>query len=453
MWPFSKKSAPAAEPQTPKLAGTLDPGAALEHAAPLPPRAPRSGIIASNMPREDVSVQHPGWGLTADSIRKAFLLAEMGYPQMQCDVFDDVIERDGHTRSLIDGRIDAVAGKQWILQAGGETDADSAAARQLELAVRRIPDVAATWEHQIEANFYGYAATELDWDRVDGATVPVHFANVPHRRFKFLLGTEEPRLLTDENLIDGVALAPGKWMFSRRRHRNVVRAGLMRTVTWWAWLKALSVRDWQIFCSRFGLPFVLGFYGPNTPEEERSKLKQAILAFGTNGGAALLDEMKIDVKEPASMASGSGASVHPGLVQLCNQEISKLITGATLTSGEGTSVGSYALGKVHQDRSFDLTMGDAERLATWFQNAIGEPFVRFNGLSARPPRLKMRVVREVDPLTRMQIASIFANELGGTLDDDQIREENDFKKPTGLALHGTKKPAPTAPKPGAPPAP
>lgn len=444
MWPFSKKTAPATELQTPKLS--------LEPPPPLPSAAPRRGVIAAHMPRGEGTVMHPGWGLTAERIRLAFLLAEQGAPQMQCDVFDDVIERDGHTRSLIDGRIEAVAGKQWIIQAGGETPADAEVARQLELAVRRITDVASTWEHQLTANFYGYAATEIDWDRVDGQTVPVHFANVPHRRFKFVVGTDEPRLLTDENLIDGEPLQPGKWMFSRRRHRSIVRAGEMRTVTWWAWLKALSVRDWQIFCSRFGLPFVLGFYSENTPEEERKKLKEAILAFGTNGGAALLDQTKVEVKEPASIAAGGGgASVHPGLVTLCNQEISKIISGATLTSGEGTSVGSYALGKVHQDRSFDLTLGDAERLAGWFQASIGEPFVRFNGLQARAPRLKMRVVREQDPLTRMQIQSIFANELGGELDEDQVREEFDFKVPTGKALKGTKKPekpaGPGAPKP------
>lgn len=445
MWPFpKKKSAPAPELQTPKL--SLDPP------APLPASAPRVGIVASNMPRGEWSVMHPGWGLTAETIRVAFLMAEQGYPQMQCDVFDDVIERDGHTRSLIDGRIDAVAGKQWILQGGGETDADAEAALALERAVRRIPDVSATWEHQLMANFIGYAATEIDWGRVDGVTAPVHFANVPPRRFRFMLGTEEPRLLTEDHLVEGIPLAPGKWMFSRRRHRNIVRAGIMRTVTWWAWLKALSVRDWQIFCAQFGLPFVLGFYSENTPEEERAKLKQAILAFGKQGGAAVLDQMKIEVKEPASMSSGSGASVHPGLVQLCNQEISKLITGATLTSGEGTSVGSYALGKVHQDRSFDLTMGDAERLASWFQSSIGEPFVRFNGLKANAPRLKLRVVREVDPLTRMQILSIGANELGMGIDESQVREEFDIKEPTGATLHGTKKPAPVAPKPGTPPA-
>jgi len=240
--------------------------------------------------------------------------------------------------------------------------------------------------------------------------------------------------------LDGVPLAPGKWLFAQQDDQDIVRAGLMRTAIWWSWLKSLSVRDWQIFCSRFGLPFVIGYYNDPNNEEERTTLRKAILAFGQNGGASLPVGSSIEVKEPASMSSGSGGSVHPGLVQLCNSELSILISGATLTSGEGTSAGSYALGQVHQDQSFNLTMDDAEMLAGWFQTFVGEPFVKFNGLNARAPRLKMRVVREVNPLTRIQIASIAANELGMELDETQIREENDFKAPVGKALKGTAKP-------------
>ncbi len=444
MWPFTKKSETPPKLQTPQLA--------LEPPKPLPAQPPRPGVVAVSMPRADVFVDHAGWGLTADTIRAAFRMAELGWPQRQCDIFDDVIERDGHTRSLIEGRVDAVAGKSWIVQAGGDSEADAVAAKQLEDAMRRIPDIGQVWEHLLTAPFFGYAAAEMDWDRLDDLAVPVHFALVPHRRFKLVPGTNEPRLLTETNNLEGEPLAPGKWVFATRRHRTLVRAGSMRSVTWWAWLKSLSVRDWQIFASRFGLPFVIGLHGHDANEEEKAKIREAVLSFGKHGGALLPDDTKIEVKEPASVSSGTGMSVHPGLVQLANQEISKLISGATLTSGEGSSVGSYALGKVHQDRSFDLTLGDAERMANWFQTCVGAPYVRFNGLAARPPRLKFRVVREVDPLVRIQIASIFANELGGELDEDQLRTENDFKAPTGKALKGTKKPAPTGAPASKPPA-
>jgi hypothetical protein len=44
----------------------------------------------------------------------------------------------------------------------------------------------------------------------------------------------------------------------------------------------------------------------------------------------------------------------------------------------------------------------------------------------------------------MQIADLYVNRLGGTIDDDQFRDEFDFKRPSGPALAGgpeTKPPA------------
>ena len=417
--------------------------------AELPAAAPARSFAAALMPMGTGLSNHPGWGLTAERIRGAYLSAEQGYPAYQCDVFDDVIERDAHLRSQVDGCIEAVAGKAWIVQAGGEDAADTEAAKMLERALRVVPNMQETIEHLLTATHYGYAGTEIGWDRVDGLTVPVWFANVPHRRFLFALDTDEARLITQANMSTGEALAPGRWIFVRRRGRQTVRAGLMRTATWWSWMKSLSTRDWQIFSNRFGLPFVVAKYPEGANEEERAKLRKSIQAFGQQGGALLPEQSTLEILERGQ--GGSSEPVHPAFVAMCNSEMSKLFTGATLTSGEGSSAGSYALGQVHADRSFDRTQGEAERLGYWVSLAIGAPFVRFNGLTARPPRLKVRVVREVDPLQRMQIADIFCNKLGGKLDEDQIRDEFDFKRPTGASLSGAPVPAAAPPAPGAKP--
>jgi phage gp29-like protein len=437
MWPFKRTAPPAPQLQIPKLA-SLDPP------APLPKRAPGGTIISRLQPRGEWSTLHPGWGLTMERIRGAFVQAEQGWPQQQCDIFDDIIERDAHVRSLVEGMVDAVAGKPWIMQAGGEADADDEAAAALDNALRRIPNIAQVWEHLLSAEFYGYAGVEVQWDRIDGWTVPVWMACVPHRRFVFDPETDEPRLTSENNLSTGDPLERGRWIFAARRHRRTARAGIMRTVTFWAWLKSLSVRDWQIFAASYGLPFAIGRHDKDADEETIKILKQAILGFGKQGGAVFSKDNEIEIKEPAALASGNGQSIHPGLVTLCNQEISKVITGATLTSGEGTSVGSYALGRVHQDRSFDKTMGSAERLSGAVQAELGAAFVHFNGSKGQPPRPKVRVVREVDPTARMQIADIAVNKLGMELDEDQFRDEFDLKRPTGKPLKGAPKPEPAA---------
>jgi len=413
----------------------------LETPESLPEKEPQRGIVAMSTPLGEGSTRHPGWGLTSESIRGAFVQAETGCPAMQNDIFEDVVERDAHLRSQYESRIKDVAGKAWIIQAGGDDQADVDAARQLELALREISNVHHAWQHLLTATFNGYAPVEVDWKRINGVVVPVKLACVPHRRIVFDAETDEPRLLTRESPFVGETLQPGKWIFASVQHRKTVRAGLLRTAVWWSWLKSLSLRDWQIFCARFGIPFVLATYTRDTNEEGENKAREAILAFGRDGGAMLPDGVTIDVKEPAQ---GNNSSVHPAMVEMCDRQISKLILGGTLTSDQGTT-GSYNQGLVHAAQQFARTMSDDAELGNWVSTQLGASFVRFNGLRARPPRLKHRVVPEVDPIQRMTIYKMYL-EMGGELDDDQLRDEFDLKRPSGKALRGLKAAAPAGAK-------
>src|SRR5688500_7612558 len=102
MWPFSRKPVPAPPValQTPTETLALLPPPA------LPKRAPRRGVVAAaTQPSSEWTIAHPGRGLTPSTIRQAMDAAEVGHPQMQCDVFDDLLERDASLRSLVDSRI------------------------------------------------------------------------------------------------------------------------------------------------------------------------------------------------------------------------------------------------------------------------------------------------------------------------------------------------------------
>ena len=51
--------------------------------------------------RFDETQAHPGFGLTPERVLRIFRAAEAGYPAAQCDLFDDLIENDGHLRDLL----------------------------------------------------------------------------------------------------------------------------------------------------------------------------------------------------------------------------------------------------------------------------------------------------------------------------------------------------------------
>lgn len=414
---------------------TTEPGALREEPPkPMPDRAMASlTSLVTDWPDR----AHPGGNLTVARIIQIFRNAESGYPAEQCYLFDDVIERDGHLRSCVEGRIESVAGKPWIVQAGGDDPEDERAAQLLEDALQKVPNMRRTLEHLLTANPYGYAGAEILWELTpDGPIAPVWFQNVEPHRFIF----DErglPRIVVSFDRWKGEELAPGQWIWITRRHWTTSMAGLMRTAVFYALFKSQAFRDWVIANARFGIPFPVGKYPDGMTEPEKTILKQAVAMIGKLGYAVFHEDGNIETID--TKGSGNARDNFGPMIDECNREISKLFTGATLTSGEGTSVGSYALGRVHENVSYQFTSGDAERLGEIFEQHVGMPFIHWNGIKCRPPRLKVHVVKESDPAGRMDLYCRGANELGMELDRDQVYQEFQMKTPTtSPGLKGTK---------------
>lgn len=402
---------------------------------PLPDRPPAEMVTIR--PALDWDAQtHPGYGLTARVMVAAFRQAELGWPWQQCDLFDDVIESDGHLRSALESRLKAVSGKPWIILPGGDSAADRTAAQELEGALREVPNFSETLAHQLKGNWYGYSASEIRWEYTNGIIAPTWFANVSHRRIVFDWIDYTPRYRT-LFVPEGIPFTPGAWWYWTRAGGGTIppRSGLMRTASWWSFFKRLAVRDWVVFAERFGLPYVLGTYDAGASQQDKDVLKQAVQKLGTDGAAVMSAMCKIEIH--ASDHGGKTADVHGSITQLANNEISKLITGATLTA-ETAGPGSFALGQVHADAAFELRAGDAEDLTAHFERAISAPFLLWNGMKAKRPRLKLNLVRDMAPLTRAQILSILCNNIGLPLDEEQLRQENQLKKPSGPGLVGNK---------------
>jgi phage gp29-like protein len=410
------------------------------------PAQPSRGDQAFDDPLFDRYAGHPEYGIKSIGVlTQAFTLAEMGYPQMQCDLFEGLILRDGHLRGALEGRLEAVAGKGWTVAAGGDEQADIDAAAALDDVLRTVPNWQETLEHQLEANWYGWAASEIDW-QFDGRLFrPMWFRNVAARRFIFALGDDSPRLWTQANMTSGEALIPGKWWFSRRRGRLTAMAGLMRTAAYWAVIKTWSLRDWMVFCARYGLPYATAQYDETADQVAKDVAKRAIQDIGSDGGAILPKSIELKLHELAA-GGGRAGDVHGALADRCDTEISKLVSGATLTSST-SGQSSYALGRVHADVRFELVQADAMRLSHTFQQQVAAPFVAFNfartdkagrTVAPKPPQLKIHVVREVDPATRAQVICNLANGLDGfEVDEEQIRQEFQLKRPVGKGLKGS----------------
>lgn len=403
----------------------------------MPPDEVLRAAYQSTTTRWDAYSTRPGYGVTPERVWAVFRQAEMGVPRAQMDLFEDIAENDGHLTGLINNRVESLSGKDFVCRPGASNDRARVAAAQLQAAMSVI-NVHEFIEHQLMAFWYGYAASEPVWELVGGWWVPVWFWNMQPQRFVFTeLG--EMRLTTEGNTWPGDRLSPS-WIVNCGRHRILVRAGAGRCATWWAVFKRMSIRDWIVFAEKFGIPIPLGFWNERAGEPSRIAVEQALVDIGEAGQAVLSDLCKI-VFADLPMRGGDASSMHPAIVATCNAEMSKLIAGAT-TNIEAGGPGSFAQAKVHADRGISLELADAMRFARTSRRTLGRRFAYLNGLTITDaPFVWIKVMPDPQALlTRAQTASILANELGMELEQEDIRQEFDFRAPISpaSAVRGTK---------------
>ncbi len=374
---------------------------------------------------------HPEYNLGPSKIISIYRQAEAGRTQLQCDLFDGVVENDGHLRAAIAARTLMVTGASWQIQAGDDSPQSIVAAEMLA-EVLRSSNFEKAMEHMLGARYFGYSATEIVWAMRDGNIVPEHFIAVPARRIGFSHRTSEPVLRTNEYGDDDQPLMPGKWIFVDNcgsMCTRIARSGLLRTATWFSLFKRWSWRDWVIYAEKFGIPGVLGVYENNdnkVGEDEIEALRDAVRSIGEDGQAIISNE--VEIRTIDASRTGNAGDLHNQIVGEANTEISKLITGATLNAESG-GPGSFALGKVHESRAFFFIKADAQKIQRHFSEELSRRFIEFNGFDkAKAPRLKIHISQTDDPGSRMKLYES-AYEMGVPFDVEQFREEFQFRAP------------------------
>lgn len=408
--------------------------ASLRRPAPIP-NMPPLGQDARDL-LYDAFQLHPGYGASVAAVLAAFRQAEMGYPQQQCDLIDDLLEPDCHLASLFEKRNEAVSGKPSVVQAGSAEPDAELGAKILRDQLATLPMIE-TLQHLLTFNVYGYACVEIDWGVkiVDGRPwiVPTCFTAVRARRFRIsqlqLDGVQdELRLYASLSRPRGDPLRAYKWIVVRRNDSlPVAMSGLMRNCAWPALGKRYGVRDWLVASDKFGKPLPLASYKEDADDTVKTIADEVIRNIGNDVGASMPDSVKVEFKE---IKNSEGSKTFGGLIAHCNAEMSKRVNGATL-SNDSAGAGSYGLGDVHDAVRWEAVQYDAARIENAFHLQVFAPFMHFNGLTTVScPRMHIQVVRDLDPTKRIDIATKYVNLLGGAVSASQMGQELGFREPT-----------------------
>lgn len=334
---------------------------------------------------------YPSGGLTPERLARIFREADNGDVLRQAELFEEIEEKDPHIASQFQIRKTAVQGLEYEILPAVEDDAR--AKKVAEFCTEVIGGIE-DWDEYIldmlDALPKGYSMLELLWD-VSGNEIRPRDIRWIHPKKITFWNSLTPRILTEENQVEGIDPPPFKFIYHRYKARSGydTRAGILRVCAWMYLFKNYAIKDWITFCEIYGMPLRVGKYQPGASSEDKNALLAAIQSLGTDAAGIISANTEIEFIE----ASKTGTlNIYESLTTFCDNQVSKAILGQTLTSEAGGTKGqgSYALGQVHADVRQDLVEADAKALGKTITQQLLRPLVGFNfGWDVPVPRFKL----------------------------------------------------------------
>lgn len=288
---------------------------------------------------------------------------------------------DAHLSAKLSRLKDDVLFRPWSIAAAAQEGRELEAAEAVRRMLADI-DVSAILTHLMTAVEYGYSVAEVVWEFSGGWWRPDAVIARPASRFRFDAdGTPVMLAASGAVRLD----EPYKCLIHRHdpQAENPYGSPVLAKCYWpWQFKKA-GLRFWLTAVEKYGVPTVMALFSAGDDAEGRERAQDIAEALaGIQNDAALALANVDDVK---TLESRGTAADFRELIELCNQEMSKAVTGEVLTSDIGAT-GSYALAQEHgrtlasrTKRLAAAVSGTMSTLAAWA--------CRLNfGESVRPPR-------------------------------------------------------------------
>lgn len=347
--------------------------------------SPRMGYLRREF------AEHPSSGLTPSNLVNILTEAEQGNMLAQCYLAEDIEEKDGHIFAELFKRKAALAGMPFEIQPPPNASTqEQKDANDIEQILRDTE----CWHDLIfnmgDGILKGFSNIEIEWGTYQNFRIPTCFEHIPATFFQLHQHDQRQIVLRSDNSM-GEPLRPYGWIQHRHAAKSgyPARQGLVRQLVWPFLFKNYSVRDLAEFLEIYGIPTKLGKYPSGATPDEKTKLLQAVLSIGHNAGGIIPKGMEIEFNEAAK---GGGSDPFETMISWCERTQSKAILGQTLTADAGT-VGSQALGTVHNDVRIEIRDHDLAQLASTLNRDLVQPLYMLNGKSyTGDPRRKPRLV-------------------------------------------------------------
>ncbi len=322
--------------------------------------------------------EHPASGLTPSKAATLLRAAEMGDLIGQCELAEDMEEKDSHLQSELGKRRNAILTMDW--QITPPPNASAAEQRDAQMIEEILRD--ATWLDDCifdatDAILKGFSCQEIEWEQglVGGLKL---IRNVHWRDPAWFMTPQHERntLRLRDGTADGVELAKFGWIthIAKAKTGYLSRIGLVRTLVWPFIYRNYSARDFAEFLEIYGLPLRLGKYPEGATNNEKNTLLRAVMSIGHNAGGIIPRGMEIEFEKAAE----GNATEFMAMIDWAEKSMSKAILGGTLTSQSDGKTSTNALGNVHNEVRQELRDADLKRLAATLTRDLVYPLYALN---------------------------------------------------------------------------
>jgi phage gp29-like protein len=302
-------------------------------------------------------------------------------------LFEEALDKDAHLSAILAQRKAAVLGWEREVLALDGSEASAELAAFASAALDSIGGSPGGFERDLaellDGVAWGFAVSEVLWERRGNSLLPVRLLARHPRRFVFD-SAGELRLLTAASPTEGEPLPPHKFIVFAPygRHENPYGLPLLRSVWWLAWFKRQALKFWLAHAERFGSPTAVLKYPLSATEREKQSFRRVIATIQQECGLVLPQGVELSLLEAGH--SGS-VQAYSALIELCNAEMSKAVLGQTLTTEPGAR-GARSLGEVHMEVRQDIVRQDAQALMSTVNETLLRWIVELNfGSQARLP--------------------------------------------------------------------
>jgi len=324
-------------------------------------------------------------------------------------IFEEMLQ-DAHIYAKLEQLKDRVYGMQWDVRPADFDDHSAGVAAFVKTCLNSV-GVKQLLQDMAMAVEYGFSVVEIVWKEVDGVWTPTKALGRRPDRFSF---TSEGDLA----LVDGMNSIPldeeYKFIVHRNSPKNENPYGTpVLSKCYWPWMfKKAGFRYWLTVAEKYGVPTVLALFNSIDDADSRSRAKELaenLYNIQSDAAVALANVDSVQVLETKGTSQDFSE-----LVQICNTEISKAITGEVLTSDTSTN-GSYALSKQHLETLEVKSAKISKAIAETLTKTLVAWIVDLNFGDAPVPSfvLDMKAEAEWDVIKE-------ALELGFDVDKDEV---------------------------------